>query len=237
MSYEIQKPISDFQESDFIIEYNHKQHLTIDEGTDTYQTEDDLTFKGDFLFALEANEIMGDVEAEIDVPDVDDDGNIIYIEVEKEITVIDYDDEGNPIGEHTEIITVKIPQTHKETVILHKPVINPNYEEEQAAIREANFDKAFFNTSLGYIRRSVTMQDGSHKDFLSDLLPIISMSVNAGQTVNVLAYDRPPFTEDITDWTQYQHSVEVTAEFIQECFLQLSTDFFPPAPKKRSSKK
>ena len=229
MANKLQKPYTDIQKFDFVVE---NQGKVFADGTDTY-TQDELTLEGDFLFALEPNEIMGDVEAEIDVPDVDEDGNIIYKEIEIEVPI--YDEEGNIIG--YEKVKKLVPQTHKETVIVHKPVINPNYEEEQAAIREANFDKAFFNTSLGYIRRSVTMQDGSKKDFLSDLLPIISISVNAGQTVNVLAYDRPPFTEDITDWTQYQHSVEVTAEFIQECFLQLSTDFFPPAPKKRSSKK
>ena len=230
MANRLQKPYTDIQKFNFVVD---NQGKVMADGSDTYQTEDNLTFKGDFFFALEPNEIMGDVEVEIDVPDVDEDGNPIMIEIEVEVPI--YDDEGNIIG--YEKVKKLVPQTHKETVTVYKPVINPNYEEEQAAIREANFDKAFFNTSLGYIRRAVTMQDGSKKDFLSDLLPIISMSVNAGQTVSVLAYDRPPFDEDITDWTQYQHSVEVTAEFIQECFLQLSTDFFPPAPKKRSSKK
>ena len=202
MANRLQKSYTDIQKFNFVVD---NQGKVFADGSDTYITEDDLTFKAEFLFALEPNEMMSDVEVEIDVPDVVEEGQ---------------------------------EQTyHKENVTVYRPVINPNYEEEQAAIRESNFDKAFFNTSLGYIRRAVTMQDGSKKDFLSDLLPIISMSVNAGQTVNVLAYDRPPFDHDITDWTQYQHSVEVTAEFIQECFLQLSTDFFPPAPKKRSSKK
>jgi hypothetical protein len=104
---------------------------------------------------------------------------------------------------------------------------NPNYEQQKADRREADFNKSFFNTSLGYIRRSVTMADGGHKDFLSDLLPIISMGVQSGQAINILAYDKPPFTEDVEDWTQYQHQVVVTAQFIQECFLQLSNDFLP----------
>ena len=104
---------------------------------------------------------------------------------------------------------------------------NPNYEEDKAARREADFNKSFFNTSLGYVRRSVTMADGNHKDFLSDLLPVISMGVQGGQTVNILTYDKPPFDEDVTDWTEYQHQVVVTAQFIQECFLQLSNDFLP----------
>lgn len=109
----------------------------------------------------------------------------------------------------------------------NKLVKNPNYEADKAAIRENEFNKAFFNTSLGYIRRAVTMSDGNKKDFLSDLLPIISMGVQTGQTVNVLAYDKPPFDEDVTDWTKYQHLKAVTPQFIQECFMQLSNDFLP----------
>lgn len=101
------------------------------------------------------------------------------------------------------------------------------YEQEQENRREAEFNKAFFNTSLGYIRRTVTMANGSRKDFLSDLLPVISMGVQGGQAVNILAYDKPPFDEDVEDWTEYQHQVEVTPQFIQECFMQLSNDFLP----------
>ena len=101
------------------------------------------------------------------------------------------------------------------------------YNKEQKARREAEFNKAFFNTSLGYIRRSVTMADGSHKDFLSDLLPVISMGVQGGQSVNILTYDKPTFDKDVTDWTEYQHQEVVTPQFIQECFMQLSNDFLP----------
>lgn len=101
------------------------------------------------------------------------------------------------------------------------------YEQEQAERREAEFKNAFFNTSLGYIRRSVTMADGSHKDFLSDLLPVISMGVQSGQAVNILAYNKPPFDKDVEDWTEYQHQEVVTPQFIQECFMQLSVDFAP----------
>ena len=98
---------------------------------------------------------------------------------------------------------------------------------EIEAIREADFNKSFFFTSLGYVRRSVTMADGSHKDFLSDLLPVISMGVQGGQAVNILTYDKPPFDKDVTDWTIYQHQVVVTPQFIQECFAQLANDFLP----------
>ena len=55
------------------------------------------------------------------------------------------------------------------------------------------FEKEFFNTSLGYIRRKVTMKNGEIKDFLSDLLPTITTAVNMGQTVKVIAYNKPDF--------------------------------------------
>lgn len=179
--------------------------------------------------------MVDDVEIEIDVPEyetiIDEDGNEIQvpimIEIEETITVIDYDEEGNPIGEHEETITKKVQKTHKETVTVQRLVINPNYEQEEAERREAEFNKAFFNTSLGYIRRSVTMADGSHKDFLSDLLPAIFASVSAGKAVNLYAYDQPPFDEDVTDWTEYQHLVTATPQFINECFDQLGADFAP----------
>ena len=138
-------------------------------------------------------------------------------ETQEEIEVIDYDEEGNPIGSHTEIII-------KVYYVLE---LNPDYEDKQAEKREAEFNAEFFQTSLGYIRRSVSMANGTKKDFLSDLLPAISMSVQTGQAVNIIAYDKPDFTEEITDWTQYQHIVTATAQFIQECFLQLSNDFLP----------
>lgn len=150
-----------------------------------------------------------------ELPEDYEEGKYIIGEAEEPIEVIDYDEEGNPIGSHTEILMVK------------KLVPNPNWEEEQYIRREREFKKAFFNTSLGYVRRKVTMADGSHKDFLSDLLPVISMGVQAGTPVNILTYDMPPFDEDVTDWTEYQHQVVVTPQFIQECFLQLSADFAP----------
>ena len=163
--------------------------------------------------------IVGDVEIEIDVPDYDaETGEPVMVEVEE--TIIDEE-------ENEQTITKEVQSTHKETITVKGLVANPDYEEEEAERREAEFNKAFFNTSLGYVRRSVTMADGSHKDFLSDLLPVISMGVQGGMPVNILTYDQPPFDEDVTDWTEYQHQVIVTAQFIQECFLQLSNDFLP----------
>lgn len=248
MSYKIKKPITDIEKSNFIVEHNHNQGLLIKDGTDTY-IDDDLTLKGEFLFALLPNEIMADEEVEIDVPDFEtveeeyqvpiydeETGEVDHYEtrtreiqvpvmIEVEIEVPDYDEEGHIIGYHTEIVEKQ--KHHKETTTVYRPVINPNYDKEQADKREAEFNKAFFLTSLGYIRRSVTMADGSHKDFLSDLMPTIKMGLESGIPVNILTYDKPPFDHDIEDWTEYQHQVVVTAQFIQECFLQLSADFAP----------
>lgn len=136
------------------------------------------------------------------------DGYKEFIEAEKEIGkayTITYVDEGVQILE----IAVEIPQP------------------DPAVVREEQFNRDFFQTSLGYIRRNVTMADGSQKDFLSDLLPTIALAVSTGTQVNVIAYDKPDFSEEIADWTQYQHIETVTAQFIQECFLQTQNDFKP----------
>ena len=98
-------------------------------------------------------------------------------------------------------------------------------EEEKTQAKQEQFNKDFFLTSLGYIRRKVTMKTGETKDFLSDLLPVISMGVNSGQIVTIIAYKEPDFTQDVTDWESLQEVKTVTLEFIQECFARLSSDF------------
>ena len=100
-------------------------------------------------------------------------------------------------------------------------------DDDYAKEREEQFNKDFFQTSLGYVRRKVSMATGETKDFLSDLLPTISMGVQMGQPVTIITYNKPDFTQEITDWTVLQNVQTVTAEFVQECFLQLSNDFKP----------
>ena len=103
------------------------------------------------------------------------------------------------------------------------------YEQEQIQAKQEEFNKEFFLTSLGYIRRKVSMSTGEIKDFLSDLLPVISMGVQSGQTVPIITYSLPDFSKELT--TEYLESLQtvknVTAQFVQECFLQLSNDFMP----------
>lgn len=103
-------------------------------------------------------------------------------------------------------------------------IINPNYQEQEKQKQINEFNESFFNTSLGYIRRQVTMKDGSKKDFLSDLLPTIALAFNMGQEVKIIVYDMPDF-DNLKLIEEYQHNETVTAQFIQECFLQLSADF------------
>lgn len=108
-------------------------------------------------------------------------------------------------------------------------VVNPNYEQEQIEARKQEFNKEFFLTSLGYIRRSVNMATGDTKDFLSDLLPTISMAVQGGQQVPIITYKEPDFTKEFT--LEYMESLQevknVTLDFITECALQVSKDFLP----------
>lgn len=100
-------------------------------------------------------------------------------------------------------------------------------DEDYAKEREEQFNKDFFNTSFGYIRRKATMATGEIKDFLSDLLPSIAIGVQMGKPAQIIAYDKPDFTQEITDWTVLQNEKTATDEFVQECFTQLNNDFKP----------
>ena len=134
--------------------------------------------------------------------------------------------QGNCHIEETEPLTEQTQEG--ETIITKRYEIKanpvPTTEEKQT-----RFNKEFFNTSLGYIRRKVNMSTGETKDFLSDLLPVISFGIQSGQTIPVITYSLPDFTQDLT--TEYLETLQtvknVTSEFVQECFLQLSNDFLP----------
>jgi hypothetical protein len=86
--------------------------------------------------------------------------------------------------------------------------------------KEAEFDAQFFNTSLGYVRRKVTMKDGNMKDFLSDILPLIAVGADG---VPVVAYTKPDFATDDEPTPQL---VVVTQQFIDECKQQVLIDFY-----------
>ena len=157
MAYKLEKPYTDFERADFIVEYNHKRGMLIE------KTEDGT------LYALEKNEIMVNGVAEI----------------------------------------------------------NPNYEEELSAQRENLFNREFFQTSLGWIRRQVNMKDGSKKDFLSDLLLQIKAGLELGQSVEIITYKQPDFSEDINEayMQTLQEKKTATLEFVKECLMRTVSDF------------
>ena len=159
--------------------------------------------------------------------------NFVEIEVDK-IEIIE-----NDYGETVEEITgTKTELVNMPTYFALEPWEGVNedgevisdkegYEAKLVEARKAQFNKDFFLTSLGYIRRKVSMATGETKDFLSDLLPTISMGVNLGQPVNIITYSEPDFTADNIDWETLQSVKTVDSSFVQECFLQLSNDFKP----------
>ncbi len=174
----------------------------------------------------------------------DNDGNIItetIIETVKKPVMIEKtktDEDGNEY-------VIQVQSSHKETktlgvadllvapdnyYICYKDnytdgIINKNFEEELAAKRQKQFEQDFFETSLGYIRRKVTMKNGETKDFLTDLLPSIAMGIQLNQPVNIICYNQPDFTQDVIIWEELQHIENVTSAFVQECFYQLNNDF------------
>ena len=200
---ELKQPYTDNERLDFIVEQNHKLGYEIREAETTY-------------------------EVEIQVP---------YTEIEtEEIQVPIFDEEGNPVLDEDGNQTFETKTIEKEVVKYRTETVEKTgynleawgkTDDDYIKEREEQFNKDFFNTSLGYIRRKVSMATGETKDFLSDLLPTISMGVQMGQPVQIISYDKPDFTQEITDWTVLQNVKTVTAEFVQECFLQLSNDFKP----------
>lgn len=159
--------------------------------------------------------------------------NFVELEVDKiEIIENDYGETVEEItGKKTELVNMPTYFALEpwESVNENGEVISDKegYESKLVEARKAQFNKDFFLTSLGYIRRKVSMATGETKDFLSDLLPTISMGVNSGQPVNIITYNEPDFTADKIDWESLQSVKTVDAQFVQECFLQLSNDFKP----------
>ena len=100
-------------------------------------------------------------------------------------------------------------------------------EEEKIKARQTEFEKDFFLTSLGYIRRKVSMATGDTKDFLCDLLPAITTGIALGQQIPIITYKEPDFTQEFN--LEYLESLQetkiATQQFCTECALQISTDF------------
>ena len=117
MSYKIEKYANKEQ---FIVEYNHRQGLLIQDGAEFV---DGLYVE--FTYALLPNEMMTEEQAEVEVPNYE----TVLEEYEEPI----FDEDGNITGYETKTREVQVENgTKMVTVTLHYPIINPNYEAEQA---------------------------------------------------------------------------------------------------------
>lgn len=95
------------------------------------------------------------------------------------------------------------------------------------------WNKNFFNTSLGWIRRKPVMKDGTEKDFLNDCLPIIKIGLTeAGLPEGaVIRYTTPDFTQKLTpeyiETLQENSAItyEQGVQFITECITRFLADF------------
>ena len=138
----------------------------------------------------------------IEVPIYNEEGEIIGYES------IEVDDYTKPI-----MIEVIDPETG-ETILVQK-----SHQETRTEIVEyleivdnpENFQRNFFNTSLGYVRRKPYVKGTKeYKDFLSDMLA----GMEVGQQIIT-------YTENLQP-----NLVQVTQEFLDECKAQYNRDFY-----------
>ena len=203
MSYKIEKQTD---KKDFIVEYNHNQGLVIQDGAELVEG-----VYTEFTYALLPNELMTEeqVDIEVDVPDFetkieeyeepifDENGEIIgyntiqqevqvpiMIKFEEVILVPIFDEEGNFIGEEEQTVTREVQATHKEmrTVTLRYPVINPNYEAEQAQKEKERIAKLFLTGAD--VERGIYQAIG--KDF-EDIIELVETLIfaEAPQVANI----------------------------------------------------
>ena len=151
--------------------------------------------------------------------------------IEKNNNIVLYNADRQALQESLEFYpqyqNLEIRETNKEIIDY-----NGNYYFEEDIVEQlyndriTKFNKEFFNTSLGYVRRKFTNKNGEVKDFLSDAFPSLLLAFKEGIVGEIFVYDKPSFDRDVIDWTEYQHKVAITPQFIQECFNQSSIDFF-----------
>ena len=171
MSYTLEKPYTDTQYADFVVEHNHQN------GRDIEITED-------AVYALEANEMMSwqDVEEEIqveiepaeyetvEIPAVYD---VVQVPVLDESGAPVLDDEGNQTYREEQIeielarteerlVKEAVYETQTITVKRYIPVINPNYEAEQAQKERERLD--MLNLTAADVERAIYKAKGMDFD-------------------------------------------------------------------------
>lgn len=127
----------------------------------------------------------------------------------------------------TDIITQEELSEHPNKVIVQDGVLvlNPNYEDEETAKREANFKTQFFEVeNYGWYRR-VPKGYGSAVESMNVLFNIASVSqgIQAGL---IIFYETPDFSdpEQCTEEWLVQHQIVMPAMTLQE-FMQLYIAF------------
>lgn len=93
-------------------------------------------------------------------------------------------------------------------------------EEELAQQEQERLVKEFFKTSLGYVKRKVTMANNETRDFLFDIKPTLQVGI-------------PIITYNL-DGSQ-NRDVIVTKEFLKECDAQVYFDFYGSYPSVEGS--
>ena len=88
--------------------------------------------------------------------------------------------------------------------------------ERPKRLRKEQFEREFFNTSLGYVSRNVHMKNGDVWNFLKDILPNIIVGAE------IITYEP---NNDYTELNQLTGKI-VTEQFINECKQQLLVDFY-----------
>ena len=89
-------------------------------------------------------------------------------------------------------------------------------DERPQKLRRAEFERQFFNTSLGWVSKKVHMQNGEVWDFLKDIKP--NLKVGAP----IITYTP---NENYTD-LQQNRNIVVTDEFLSECEQQILKEFY-----------
>lgn len=138
------------------------------------------------------------------------------IERNREV-IVEADSKEHLLDKLDEIYDFTEMQTDEEIVELDGIKMRKSVADEIIAQREEEkryeFERAFFNTSLGWVSRVVHVAGtGRKEDFLADVLPILEVGVP------ILTY---------TYMGEEQNKVLVTEEFINECKQQKLNDFYP----------
>jgi hypothetical protein len=130
---------------------------------------------------------------------------------------------------HTDLCTMAEFEKNSDNYTIKNGELEviPNLDDILAKRRQEQFEKDFFSTSLGFIRRKVNMKDGSTRDFLSDLLIPIKAGIELGQNVEIITYELPDFHQELTQdyMVSLQERKTAAPDFIQECLMQTVSDF------------